>query len=426
MGDGVLIYFGYPQAHEDDAERSIRAGLAAIQAVSKLPGRVTLRVRIGIATGLAVVGDLIGAGAAQERGVVGETPNLAARVQGLAEPNTIVIADGTRRQVGSLFNFADLGPKTLPGFAEPQHAWCVIAESGVLSRFEALRTGTAPLVGREEEFERLMRRWVRAKAGEGQVVLLSGEPGIGKSRLTVSVLEQLEQEPHTRLRYFCSPHFHDSALWPVISQLERAAGFERDDTATVRLEKLQAVAAPGTGNQGDIALLSELLSLPNAAAGLNLSPARKREKLFDTIMGLLEAEARKRAVLMVFEDVHWIDPTSRELLDLTIDRIRQLPVLLLITFRPEFHSSWGGRAHVSSVMLNRLGGREGEAMVRALAGNAGLSPEIITDIVERTDGVPLFVEELTKAVLESAGQSQRFWRRHRRPPSRCPLLSMRR
>ena len=285
MGDGVLIYFGYPQAHEDDAERSIRAGLAAIHAVSKLPGSVTLRVRIGIATGLAVVGDLIGAGAAQERGVVGETPNLAARVQGLAEPNTIVIADGTRRQVGGLFDFADLGPKTLPGFAEPQHAWRVIAESGVLSRFEALRTGTAPLVGREEEFERLMRRWARAKAGEGQAVLLSGEPGIGKSRLTVSVLEQLEQEPHTRLRYFCSPHFRDSALWPVISQMERAAGFERDDTATVRLEKLQAVAAPGTRDQGDIALLSELLSLPNAAAGLNLSPARKREKLFDAIIG---------------------------------------------------------------------------------------------------------------------------------------------
>ena len=343
MGDGVLIYFGYPQAHEDDAE-SIRAGLAAIQAVSKLPGRVTLRVRIGIATGLAVVGDLIGAGAAQERGVVGETPNLAARVQGLAEPNTIVIADGTRRQVGGLFDLADLGPKTLPGFAEPQHAWRVIAESGVLSRFEALRTGTAPLVGREEEIERLMRRWARAKAGEGQAVLLSGEPGIGKSRLTVSVLEQLEQEPHTRLRYFCSPHFRDSALWPVISQLERAAGFERDDGEAVKLEKLRAVTAPGTGDQGDVALLSELLSLPDAAASLNLSPARKREKLFDAILGLLEAEARKRAVLMVFEDVHWIDPTSRELLDLTIDRIRQLPVLLLITFRPEFHSPWGGQS----------------------------------------------------------------------------------
>ena len=406
MGDGVLIYFGYPQAHEDDAERSIRAGLATIEAVSKLSGRVTLRVRIGIATGLAVVGDLIGAGAAQERGVVGETPNLAARVQGLAEPNTIVIAEGTKRQVGGLFDLADLGPKTLAGFAEPQHAWRVIGESGVLSRFEALRSGTAPLVGRDEEFDRLMRRWARAKTGEGQVVLLSGEPGIGKSRMTAAVLERLEQEPHTRLRYFCSPHYRDSALWPVIAQIEHAAGFERASTEAAKLEQLRAMTAPATRNPGDFALLSELLSLPNAAAGLNLSPARKREKLFDALLGLLETEARIRPVLMVFEDIHWIDPTSRELLDLTIDRIRRLPVLLLMTFRPEFHSPWGGRAHVSSMVLNRLDEREGAAMVRAVAGNAGLLPEIVAEIVERTDGVPLFVEELTKAVLENAGQSR--------------------
>jgi len=298
----------------------LRAVLAVIEAVARLPAREDLRVRLGIATGLAVVGDLIGEGAAQERGVVGETPNLAARLQALATPNTLVIGEATRRQIGELFDLEDLGPQKLAGFAEPQRAWRVLGESGEVSRFEALRSGETPLVGRDEEIELLGRRWVQAKNGEGRVVLISGEPGIGKSRLTAALSAHIESEPHTRLRYFCSPHNQDSALYPFIAQFEHAAGFSGEDTADAKLGKLRALLAPGPRDDDDFALLSELLSLPSFGANLNLSLQRKREKLLAALLNQLEAEARHRPVLMVFEDAHWVDPTSREVLDLSVDR----------------------------------------------------------------------------------------------------------
>src|SRR6266481_9971138 len=276
MGDGVLIYFGYPEAHEDDTERAVRAGLAVIDAVGGLATPERLSARLGIASGLVVVGDLIGAGAAQERGVVGEPPNLAARLQTLAQPGTLVIAESTRRQIGALFELEDLGAQLLAGFAEPQRAWRVVGESGVLSRFEALRSEATPLVGREEELELLLRRWRQAKAGEGRVVLVSGEPGIGKSRLGAALSEKVAGERHTRLRYFAQPHHQNSAFYPFTAQLERAAGFAHDDAPEQRLRKLETLLVAGGGDRGEIALIAGLMSLPNEMVGPDLSLQKKR------------------------------------------------------------------------------------------------------------------------------------------------------
>ena len=403
MGDGVLIYFGYPQAHEDDAERAVRAGLELVGSVSALKLNAPLQTRIGIATGLVVVGDLIGSGEAQERGIVGETPNLAARLQALAEPNTVVIADGTRQLLGNLFELQDLGARELKGITGPVRVWAALRGSSAEGRFEALHTADlTALVGRDEEVELLMRRWARAKTGEGHVALVSGEAGIGKSRLTAALLERLATEPHTRLRYFCSPQHTDSAFYPIISQMERAAGLAHDDTPQAKLDKIDAVLAQNSTSKQDAALFAEMLSLPNDGRypALDLVPQQHRQKTLEALTSQLAGLASQHPVLMVFEDAHWIDPTSLEVLNRTVDRIKTLPVLLIVTLRPEFKAPWVEQSHVTSVTLNRLGKSAAVAIIVGLVGNKDLPADVMTEIVERSDGIPLFVEEMTKAVLE--------------------------
>jgi class 3 adenylate cyclase/predicted ATPase len=405
MGDGVLVYFGYPRAHEDDAERAVRAGLGAIEAVGGLDVKsVELQARVGIATGLVVVGDLIGEGSAREQSVVGETPNLAARLQALAEPNAVVIAAGTRWLVGDLFEYRDLGAIEVKGIAGPVPAWQVLRPSAVESRFEALRgSALTPLVGRDEEIDLLLRRWARAKAGDGQVVLVSGEPGIGKSRLTAALEERLQTERHIRLRYFCSPYHQDSALFPFIDQLGRAAGFAIDDVPAAKLGKLDALLARAAPPDEDVAFLADLLSLTASDRHPlpNLSPQRKKERTLKALVRQLGGLARQQPVVMIFEDAHWIDPTSHELLDLLVECVRSLPVLLIVTFRSEFQPPWTGQPQVTMLALNRLDRHERTALVEQIAGSKALPNEVVDQIANRTDGVPLFVEELTKSVLES-------------------------
>ena len=354
-----------------------------------------------------MVGDLIGSGEAQERGIVGETPNLAARLQGIADPNTVVIAEATRKLLGSLFELDELGPKDLKGIAGPVRAFVALRPRSVESRFEALHASVlTALVGREEELELLLRRWARAMNREGQVVLLSGEPGIGKSRLTAALLERLVGEPHTRLRYFCSPQTTDSALFPIIGQMERAAGFAYDDDAEAKLDKLEALASPAASPE-DLALLAELLSLPTVRyPASTASPQRKKEQTFTALLRQLEALARSRPALMLFEDLHWIDPSSRELLDRMIERAVRLPLLLVLTFRPEFQAPWTGLSHVTSLTLSRLDPQNGAAMVSFIAGERALPEALAAKIVERADGVPLFVEELARAVIEAQGSRE--------------------
>ena len=405
MGDGVLAYFGYPQAHEHDAEQAVRAGLALIDRVSRLEcGPTALASRVGIATGLVVVGDLIGSGEAQERGVVGETPNLAARLQEMAPANAVLVVESTRRLVGDLFDYRDLGAVALKGLAEPVLASQVLSESTVENRFEALRSVTlSPLVGRDEEVQLLLQRWSQAKEGEGQIVLISGEAGIGKSRIVSALQERLEPERPIRLRYFCSPHRGDSALFPIIAWLERAAGFARDDAPAVKLDKLSALLSQsGDTDQETEAVFADLLSLPAGELYPPLpdDPRQKRERILVALVRQLESLAQRRPMLCLFEDAHWSDSTSLELLERLAERVRRLPVLVVVTFRPEFEPPWTGQAAVTSLILSRLGQRATKALAEGVAGGKTLPAGILDRIIEHTDGIPLCIEELTKTLLE--------------------------
>ena len=406
LGNTALVLFGYPAAHEHDAEQAVRAGLELCRAVKRLrpDANRPMRCRVGIATGVVIIGDLSGRDTRHDREIVGDAPSLAGRLQLSAQPDTVAIEPATRQLIANLFDCRELGAVNMTAGAEPIRIWHVLDESFVASRFEALHPAApTPLVGREEEIELLLRRWRQAKRGEGQLVLLSGEPGIGKSRIAAVLLEKIETEPHARLRCFCSPHHAESAHHPIIGHLEHAAGFEREDGPAARLEKLAVRLAQTATTAEEIDLFAELLSLPIAdpdAAVHRLTPRQKKERTFTALVRQLEALTRAAPVLLLFEDVHWADPSSCELLDRVVERVPYLPVLLVVSFRPEYHPPWTGLPNTSLLALARLGRREAAVLVEKVAGK-NLPRDVINRIVDRTDGVPLFVEEVTKGVLES-------------------------
>jgi len=405
MGDGVLVYFGYPQANEDDAERALRAGLSIANAVAHLntaagpPG--TLSGRVGIATGLVIVGDLIGSGPSMESAAVGETPNLAARLQAAAEPGTVVIDEATHRLTGRLFEYRDLGLANFKGLDSAVHVWAVLGEAVIDSRFEALRSSQGSLVGREEELALLLRRWDQVRNGEGRVVLLSGEPGIGKSRLISALEQSLGEQSPGRFRLVCSPHYQDTPLHPVIRQLKHAAGLQNEDDHVTQHEKLSRLLGR-TAPEIDVALLADLISIPGAAEKLpdTLTPRHRKEMTFAAVLRHLGDSARQNPVIAVVEDIQWADPTTVELLAVQIDGIESLPILLVVTTRAEMRPPWASRPQVTIQVLGGLHHRQAVSIINEVAGAASLPTEVVERIISRADGVPLFIEELTKTVLE--------------------------
>ncbi len=409
MGDGVLAYFGFPRAFEDAAERAVRAALGILVEVGgiELPDKTRVQARIGIATGLVVVGEIIGTGIAQERTIVGETPNLAARLQALAGPDTILVSETTQNLLGGLFELEHTGQHELKGFARPVPAWRVIGEATVESRFAAIRTGeNLPLIGRAHEMGLMLERWHLARQGEGQIVTVIGEAGIGKSRSIEAMQEALAAEPHARINLQCSPYHSDSALYPVIQYLNRAAGFAAADSPEARIEKLGALFAQRTASDSTaIPLLAELLSIPLATAQpSSQTPAQRKASTLALIVDEFLRMGENHPVLIVVEDAHWIDASMLEMMMRLTDSIGQTRSLALVTARPDFTPPWLARPQATLVTLGRLGRQECARLVAGVAAAHGLSVETVAAIVAKTDGVPLFVEELTKSVIESAGE----------------------
>ncbi len=412
LGDGVLAYFGFPVALEDDAERAVRAGLALVEAVRRLRPRpdINLHARVGIDTGLVVIGDLLAAGIGNDDSVVGDTPNFAARLQAMAPTDGVVISDNTKRLLGNLFTFEGLQPPALKGFPTPAGVWQVTGEGKGEGRFEVRSAaGLTPMIGREHELSLMLERWRVARAGEGQVMLLTGEGGIGKSRLIDTLNREIVDDPHIRLRYFCSQFYASTALYPIIEQIRRAAGFTRQDDAQTQLDRLERLLDEEDDPQRSAALFATLCSVPlgDRYPPQEMSPVERKQATFELLLRQADRLARRLPLLIMFEDAHWIDSTSAELLGLFIDRVRRLPALLIVTSRPEFSPPWNRQPHLTSLQLGRFSRQQAVDLIDRVTGGRRLPAEVVQLILDKTDGVPLFVEELTKALMETGALTLR-------------------